>query len=89
MKESLLDKEDKEEEKEIPKLFEGKKVRYNASWCSKIFVSWVEPLVRYANLKDGKLSIEKYGELEESEKVGVYFEKLEKMVCQNSKFEYI
>ena len=80
MKESLLDKDDKkeEEEKEIPKLFEGKKVRYNSSWASKIFFGWVEPLVKYANLKDGKLSLDSLGELEESEKVKVYFDKLEK-----------
>ena len=86
MKESLLDKDGKEEkeeeEKEIPKLFEGKKARYNSSCCSKLFVSWVEPLVRYANLKEGKLSIDKYGELEKSEEVGVYFDKLEKKWLQ-------
>jgi hypothetical protein len=51
--------------------------RHSSSCLSKIFVSWVEPLVRYANLKDGKLSLDSYGELEESEKVKVYFEKLE------------
>ena len=35
MEESLLDKdgnEEEEEEKEIPKLFEGKKARFNSSW---------------------------------------------------------
>ena len=82
MKESLLDKdskvEEEEEEKEIPKLFEGKKARYNSSWFSKMSLGWVEPLVSYANLKDGKLSIDSYGELDPDEEVRPYFDKLEK-----------
>ena len=43
-----------------------------------MFASWAKPVVDYANLKDGKLSIESFGSLSKSEQVHVYLDKLEK-----------
>jgi len=78
VQDKMKEDETKEKEKKSPKLFEGRTARHSSSCCSKIFMSWIEPMVDYANVKDQKLTIDSYGELGESDKMDAFFEKLEK-----------
>ena len=82
MEKAVQDKEKedktKEEEKENPKLFEGKKARGSSSFCSRIFLSYMNPMIDYTNRTDAKLSLDSYGEIADADKMDGYFDKLEK-----------
>ena len=73
---AFLPKKTEEEEKKASIVFQGKQMREDASWLSKIFFSYSRPLL-YSSLKE-KISFDQYGVLPEHLKIKHEYEKLQK-----------
>ena len=56
-------------------MFEGKTPIARAWWISRVFFSWIGPLMKFAQKHD-ELAIENYGDIREKDKVDHQIEKL-------------
>lgn len=58
-----------------PKLFEGKSPVQNAWWISRVFFTWVSPVMSYAQ-KYEEMTIDSYGKIRDKDLVDHQIEKL-------------
>lgn len=70
------DLEESIEEEELPDLYQGKKSRTGLCCCSHLLFTWVTPIVNFTS-KYGKLEVEYYGDLNDSDRAEVALKRME------------
>ena len=67
-----------DDEEQEPKLYEGKSPLGKAWWLSKVFFTWLNPLIKFT-MKHGSLKFENFGEIRDRDKAYHQIAKLDKV----------